>query len=418
MKKIMCSILLFALLFNFTACSSQLSNNDVSKVNYPSQGELERYKNKEFIDCINSFSSKTAYEIFNDEEFKSKNINYSPISVYFAMSLLCTGANNQTEKELLDLLCLEGKDKNYLSEECAKLYKGLYRDNEEGKLLLANSLWMQNNIEFKKEYIENSEKYFYTSLYNIDFANQNDVNLISEWISNNTNNLLKPKFESNPETILAIINTIYFNTRWKSEFNKKNNYNDVFNITDDETTDCEFMHQNFNTHSYLKGEGYVSTCLYLNEGTMHFILPDKNVKVDDLIKSEDKLNSMMTDILNKDERIFAQVNFDIPKFKIKSDIYLNEIIKNLGCESVFVNSDFSDMTNGMAYVSLIKQGNYLSVDEEGVEAAAYTAVCENGCAMPAENIFDFKLDRPFIYIVTSDNGTILFMGICNNPSVE
>ena len=53
------------------------------------------------------------------------------------------------------------------------------------------------------------------------------------------------------------------------------------------------------------------------------------------------------------------------------------------------------------------------IDEEGCTAAAFTAITSDGSAAP-ENIIDFKLDRPFIFVITADNSTPLFVGIVNN----
>ena len=56
----------------------------------------------------------------------------------------------------------------------------------------------------------------------------------------------------------------------------------------------------------------------------------------------------------------------------------------------------------------------VEIDENGVTGAAYTmlAVTE-GAALPDETL-DFVLDRPFLFIVTGADGSVLFSGIVRN----
>ena len=68
----------------------------------------------------------------------------------------------------------------------------------------------------------------------------------------------------------------------------------------------------------------------------------------------------------------------------------------------------------MAFISGINQETHIAIDENGVEASAFTQIDYAGAAMP-EGRAEMILNRPFIYAVTTSNGMILFVGICNNP---
>lgn len=413
-KKVISVLLTSTCLLSTVACSAGVSSISLNNVIYPTEKEKTNYENTDFIDSVNTFGSKTAYKVLNGEENKSKNINYSPISLFFSLSMLASGANGETEKELMTLFDMDNKDKTYLSEECNKLFKSLYSDNKELKLLLADSLWMQNGITFKDEFINDVAKNFYASAYNIDNNSQSDVDGISDWVYENTNKLLNPKFKPSKDTVLRIVNTIYFKSSWEDEFESKNNYNDVFKANDKDIK-CTYMNANFNTHRYIKGNNYTCSNLNMKSGSMYFILPNENYSVYDLITSENSIDDMMDHITDNANSNHCNVNFSIPKFTIKSDLNLNDYIKDLGCDSIFNNANFSDITDDELFVSAINQGTYMDVNEKGAEAAAYTSTeCNMTGLIPSEPL-DFKLDKPFIYILTADNGTILFVGICNNP---
>ncbi len=69
-------------------------------------------------------------------------------------------------------------------------------------------------------------------------------------------------------------------------------------------------------------------------------------------------------------------------------------------------------------VSDVTQDVKLELDEDGVEAAAFTAVgIEKMALMPETEPVEFKLDRPFFYYVTSASGHILFAGVEYNPGL-
>ena len=77
---------------------------------------------------------------------------------------------------------------------------------------------------------------------------------------------------------------------------------------------------------------------------------------------------------------------------------------------------FADDTG--AYLAQALHGTKISVEEEGVEGAAYTVMMmEVLCAMPQEpERVDFHLDRPFLFAVTLDQGACLFLGVLANPA--
>ena len=91
------------------------------------------------------------------------------------------------------------------------------------------------------------------------------------------------------------------------------------------------------------------------------------------------------------------------------------MLKELGVKLAFEsNADFTGITDQMAYISNIQQETHISIDEEGVEASAFTQIDYTGSAMP-EGRADMILNRPFIYGITASNGSLLFIGICMNP---
>ena len=54
------------------------------------------------------------------------------------------------------------------------------------------------------------------------------------------------------------------------------------------------------------------------------------------------------------------------------------------------------------------------IDEEGCKAVAFTMLEYAGSPPPPDDFVDFVLDRPFIFVITSQVGLPLFVGVVNN----
>ena len=67
------------------------------------------------------------------------------------------------------------------------------------------------------------------------------------------------------------------------------------------------------------------------------------------------------------------------------------------------------------FVSQVQHDVRVAIDEEGVTAAAYTAMSASDAAMPPEDEVDFVLDRPFLFVLTNEDGLPLFAGIVEQP---
>lgn len=446
MKKFISMTLLVIFLFTLIGCegtskpssessestdSKNTSDNivEVCKAEYPEGYDYDDYDtmkkvwdenpvDDEFKNSINSFAYTTASQILKD---KDENVMYSPLSLYYALAIVANGSQGDTQKELFDLMNVD--DNDYLSQQCGNLYRLLYMDNKVSKLKIANSLWMDNEVNgnkvtFKDDFINNAKENFYASLYSVDFSDEKTGEAIGKWISENTNGTLKYEFNPDPDQIMSIINTVYFYDEWYDNFNEDLTKEDTFYLSDDNQVKCDFMNTVYDSSSFVKGDGYLKSSLGLkNAGSMVFILPDEGVSVNDLISSPEKID----EIFNGGEWQNGQVTWKIPKFKYDTSLDIKETLEALGITAPFDmdSADFTGITDADAYISAIKQKTHIGINEDGVEASAYTEIAVTPGYLPIEEEqekVEMILDRPFIYGITANNGTLLFVGVCNNPA--
>lgn len=416
------TVLILALILPLAACSSttgRLGNvNPLAAVTYPEAVGFEdhdvsrkvRKQNPvedDFLAALTGFSYETSSAILSGAE---GNANYSPLSLYFALALAGTGANGETQSQIFDLLGISGADE--LSAQCGNLYRLLYTDHEITKLKIASSLWMDNNTVFNDSFVQNAAENFYASSYSADFTDETTGKAMGQWVSNNTNGTLSPNFQTDAEQILSIINTVYFYDEWIDRFNKAKTAEDVFHAPEGDVT-VDFMNQTFGSMAFVKGDGFTRSALGLKgSGQMVLILPGEGVSVSELLSSAESVQALF----EGGESGYGEVVWQIPKFSFDSKYELVDALKTLGMTDAFEqNSDFSGITDGIAFITNVTQQTHIAMDEQGVEASAFTEICYAGSAMP-DGRAEMILNRPFIYGITAANGTLLFVGVCNNPA--
>ncbi len=276
---------------------------------------------------------------------------------------------------------------------------------------------MNKEIVWKDSFITNGAKNLYASTFRVDFSSKNTLKYMSDWVSENTGGTITPQLTQDPNQILSIINTIYFKDQWSIEFKKELNFKEQFYLMSGKTVECDYMSTTGSDNRYVKGEGYVRSDLNLKNGNrMVFILPDSNRSVSDLLSSPQKVQSLFEG--GKEE--YGKIVWKIPKFQFGSNLNLKNTLQTLGITATFKeNADFSGITDSPAVISSVQQQTHIGINEEGVEASAFTQISLPGSSMPHEDeTVEINLNRPFIYGILTGDNTILFVGVCANPTAS
>ena len=153
-------------------------------------------------------------------------------------------------------------------------------------------------------------------------------------------------------------------------------------------------------------------------GDMWLFLPEETVDVNEVVKNSEVLE-LIRGHENWENKISALINLALPKFDVVSELDLIEGLEALGLSDIFDAqlADFSPMcenADGMM-VSEAKHAARVMVDEDGCVAAGYTIMLiEEGAVISTEEI-DFVLNRPFLFAITGADGSVLFIGVVEEP---
>lgn len=346
----------------------------------------------------------------------SENLLWSPINAYIGLAMMTELTDGASRQQILDLF--GARDIDALRQQVGAVWESAYNDNGHEISTLANSLWLENGLNYQQDTMDNIAYYYYASVYQGDLGSQKINNAIGAWINNNTGGFLK-KSTSNvnlsPDTILALYSTIYFQAKWQDEFSASKNTQDTFHAPNGDKT-VTFMNKKLAQMNYYYGDKFSAVALSLKNGSrMWFILPDEGYTTADVLAD----GQYMQMVLQQDweNTKWMKVNLSVPKFDVNSTLNLKDGLQEMGVTDVFNEgaANFSEITGDVPiFLTAANQSVRVQIDEEGVKAAAYIEFPGATSPEPPKEIIDFILDRPFIFAITTES-IPLFMGTVNNP---
>ena len=312
-------------------------------------------------------------------------------------------------------------DSTSLNEELGNLYRLLSKDNEIGKLLISNSLWLDSKFSYKDAFVSKLDAY-YADLFAVDFKSDKLKGQINHWIEDKTQGILHYDDEVQEDEVLKVISTLYFYDQWINKFDENLTVKDSFYLSKNEYVEVDFMNITFGAHGFRRNEYFQSTHLGMkNDFGMDLYLPNEGVTVEDMFSNPEILASVLSDYFDSDyeDRYYGEVILKLPKFSFESNLKLKDSLASLGLENMFTGeADFSSMADSqILFVGDVVQNSHIAIDEVGVEAATFTRILYFGSGLPDDKC-ELILDRPFVFTITNGRGVCLYVGIVNNPALK
>ena len=207
-----------------------------------------------------------------------------------------------------------------------------------------------------------------------------------------------------PETRLVLANAIYFLGTWKLPFDADLTQDAPFHKLDGTEVSVPMM--GIEGHfRYTEGDDFQAVELpYTGDQlAMIVLLPVKGTfEAFEAALSVEQLNRIL-------EPMYSQkLWLAMPKFELTSEFSLAGVLADLGMPDAFSSAaDFSGMDGTHSlFIDHVVHKAFVSVDEEGTEAASATGVIMT-LSMPRT----IRVDRPFLFLIRDiETGTILFIG--------
>lgn len=366
---------------------------------------------------IDEFLYRSIGEFLSAKE--GENVVFSPLNVYMAFAMLAELTDNTSRQQILDVLGCDNVET--LRKEASALWQANYSDDGLVTTVLASSVWLSDQYTYKKDTLKQLADIYYASSFSGEMGSDKYNKRLQSWLNEQTGGLLKDSAEAiemTQDTIMALATTIYYQARWLDPFSKNDTQQSVFHTPNGDVT-CDFMKQSGKDLCYF-GEQFTAVRKGLGSGdqsAMWLILPNEGVSPEELLVNEEAMTFLTKNQKWKNTKETI-VHLSVPKFDVTSDLDLREGMQNLGITDIFdgILSDFSPMTDARddIFVDTANHSARVTIDEEGCTATAFTVIGMAGESVVSNEI-NFTLDRPFLFVITSDVGLPLFVGTVNQP---
>ena len=364
------------------------------------------------VSSVASANTRFGFKLLQDlrERDPGGNIFISPLSISIALTMTYNGVVGETERAMAEVLEIDALDLSTINQSNKALRDSLEDPDPKVEISIANSIWSRQGVDFNANFLERNRAFFGAEIAALDFSSPQAIATINEWVDTNTNGKIKKIVDRiDPQTLLFLINAIYFKGNWQDEFDKSTTRPGIFHLPNGSEKQVQMMRRK-GAYLYFRGENFEATSLPYGDGrvSMYIFLPNHNSSLNKFLRdlNAESWKDWISHFGNRRHDMI------LPRFKLEYEVTLNHTLKALGMDIAFSsNANFSGMGPPDLFISEVKHKTFVEVNEEGTEAAAATAV-EIAASEPPV----FRVDRPFFFaIYDAETETILFMGTVTEP---
>ncbi|PSN16251.1 proteinase inhibitor I4 serpin, partial [filamentous cyanobacterium CCT1] len=346
-----------------------------------------------------------------------ENVLVSPTSVALALAMAYNGASGETQTAIADALKIQGLDMDQLNAGNQALTQYLSQIDPEVALEIANSLWVNEDLPVRADYIERMQADYSAEVAALNFGLPAAADRINDWVKAQTRDRIPTIVDDLPaDQLLVLVNAIYFKGSWSEAFDPAQTRDRPFTLATGDTIQHPLMAQAGN-YLHLENDQFQAVSLPYGSGSLSFevILPAPDTDLAELSAqlTPENWETWMSQMRSRPGEI------QLPKFQFEYEADLIPALEALGMGIAFTEgqADFSGLTELEAFINQVRHKTFIEVNEEGTEAAASTAIgiMPTSIQMPQEP-FAMVVDRPFVAAIRDRNtGTLLFVGAIVDP---
>ncbi len=356
------------------------------------------------------------------------NLVCSPYSVALALAMTRTGAHDATAQEMDTVLGSTSAaelDRGYnavaqlLATRAGTKQNGSHEDATVA-LEVASTLFGQNGTAWKQYFLDELARSYGAGVELVDYRTAAEPARlrINSWTEDHTAGLIRdllPGGSIGPDTRLVLVDALHLKAPWHRAFEKASTAHGAFHLADGTVADVPMMRAEHITSAYAAGEGWQGARLpYAGEQlAMSLLLPDQGREKELVARLATGLAAVLGSFDGSRPRVV------MPRFDLRwGTTSLKNVLQEMGLRIAFTrgSADFTGMTDDEPlWIDDVHHQATITVDEDGTEAAAATAVVMN-TSSAAVDTHELVLDRPFLFVVHDvESGAPLFVGRVSDP---
>uniref|UniRef100_A0A668B000 Serpin B6 n=1 Tax=Myripristis murdjan TaxID=586833 RepID=A0A668B000_9TELE len=396
-----------------------------------------------------------------DEDKKSSNVFYSPLSISSALAMVMLGARANTATQMSELLahlgeafwhetvtassricrslhrspvpaltlicfdcpqCLKAQDDVHVK--FSKLIKELNKARAPYSLSLANRLYGDQSYQFVEGFLADTKKHYDAELESVDFKTSAETARINinSWVEKQTQDKIKDLLTPgvvDSMTRLVLVNAIYFKGNWDRKFDADLTKDAQFKLNKNENKPVKMMYQKakFPLTYIPEVNCQILELPYKGKDLSMLIFLPKEMEDDTtgLEKLEKELTyEKFVEWTQPHMMDTVEVQVGLPRFKMEESYDLKDILTRMGMVDAFDVRMSMSPANDLVLSQVVHKA-FVEVNEEGTEAAAATGVIMMmRCArMPDQ----FIADHPFLFFIQhKPSMSVLFAGRFCSPA--
>jgi serpin B len=373
------------------------------------------------------------------------NFAFSPTSIALALGMVYAGAQGSTASQMQSAMHVASSNDVYFRslnwldtqlesradaalKQAQSMYKsggsyGAAPDPANFRLHVVNACWGDRTFTFQQPYLDTLATAFGSGVHLADFRTQPDTErlAINAWVSQETLNRINdliPQGAIDTTTRTVLINAIHLKLPWYDPFRPTSTKPATFTKADGSAVSVPFMNKG-GTLPYAEDDTTQAVAIPLAGSSVQLVVFLPKV-TSSLAKLEDSLaRGHATTLVAGMATAWPQVDLTLPKFVFTTaSVHLGSLLTGLGMTDAFTPSaDFTGISKEKPlFISDVVHKAMVGVDENGVEAAAATAVMMAGSSLPTD-IKQVNANRPFFFgIYDQPTSTWLFLGHVTDPS--
>ncbi|XP_072709275.1 ovalbumin-related protein Y-like [Ciconia boyciana] len=385
---------------------------------------------------ISAANAEFCFDVFKELKVHHANDNifYSPLSIISALAMVYLGARGNTQSQMEKVLHFDNVTgvgdttdsqcgtSEYIHNSFKDLLSDITKPNATYSLKIAERLYIEKTYPVLLEYLECAKKFYKAGLEEVNFktATEEARQLINSWVEKETNGQIQDFLVSGSvdlDTVLVLVNAIYFKGIWKTAFKEEHTREVPFNVTEQESRPVQMMCQNstFKVAVVAAEKMKILELPYASgELSMLVLLPDDVSGLEQLenkISFEKLMEWTSPNVMEK-----KRVKVYLPRMKIEEKYNLTSVLIALGMTDLFSPSaNLSGISSAESLkISEAIHEAYMEVNEEGTEVAASAGVM--GDIKHSPEFDEFRADHPFLFLIKHNpTNIILFFGKYCSP---
>ena len=387
----------------------------------PATPERERdtapIASRETIDQVVRGTNELAVDFFQAVADPADNAVIGNYSLSTALLLAMAGTAGDTTAAFGRLLGVDGLERDELHPAVNAVDLALESRAGEGvRLSTANSLFVQDGLELRDEFLDTAVGHYGAPVRALDFRRRGDeaAAAVNEWVADETEGFIDRITDGfAEETVVVLANAMYLKASWEAVFERVDTPG-TFTLADGTAVETEYMRHD-GSLPLVQGADFVAVELPYEGEELGLVI----VQPTDLAAFEKKMSAGRLREIAESLGI-RNISLTVPTWSTKTSLDALDPLHRLGLPQTY---DFGTMVDpaalarfggGQLEIDEILHVARIEVDEEGTTAAAATSIGITVTSVP-----EFvTIDGPFFYFIHDRaTETILFMGHVANPTV-